>query len=42
MAGRTYSCWPASIYGLVEVQNKAQKMFKVDEVMNVNLAGLES
>ena len=42
LAGRTYSCWPASIYGLVEVQNKAQKMFKVDEVMNVNLAGLES
>ena len=27
---------------IVEVQNKAQKMFKVDEVMNVNLAGLES
>ena len=39
LAGRTYSC---SIYGLVEVQNKAQKMFKVNEVVNVNLAGLES
>ena len=36
MAGRTYSCWPASIYGLVEVQNKVQKMFKVDKVVNKN------
>ena len=33
LAGRTYTCWPASICGLVEVQNKAHKMFKVNEVV---------